>query len=77
MFNCFELWSVSITRGHNQLFKLNFYKETKVQTGRGGEQIKEYLDKMDVLQSARPDGIHPRVLKALSEAIAEPLVIIF
>lgn len=32
---------------------------------------------MDALQSAGPDGIHPRVLKALSEAIAEPLVIIF
>lgn len=32
---------------------------------------------MDVLQSAGPDGIHPRVLKALSEAIAELLVIIF
>jgi len=32
---------------------------------------------MDVLQSAGPDGIHSRVLKALSETIAEPLVIIF
>lgn len=32
---------------------------------------------MDVVQSAGPDGVHHRVLKALSEAISEPLVIIF
>lgn len=32
---------------------------------------------MNVLQSAGPDEIHPRVLKVLSEAIAKPLVIIF
>lgn len=32
---------------------------------------------MDVVQSAGPDGVHPRVLKVLSEAISEPLVIIF
>lgn len=67
---------MSVTRGHSQLFTLNFYKEAEVQTGREGEWIKEHLDKMGVLQSEGPDGIHPRVLYALSEAIAEPLVII-
>lgn len=60
-----------------QLFKLNMFKEAEVETGTGEEQIKEYSDKMDVLQSTGPDGVHPGVLKALSEAISEPLAIIF
>lgn len=62
MFNCIKLWKVSVTRGHSQLFKFHFYKEAEVQTGREGEQIREHLDKMGALQSAGPDGIHPRVL---------------
>ncbi|CAM5094356.1 unnamed protein product [Natator depressus] len=43
----------------------------------GKDQIKNYLDKLDVFQSPGPDEIHPRILKELTEEISEPLAIIF
>ncbi|CAM4648439.1 unnamed protein product [Caretta caretta] len=43
----------------------------------GKEQVKNYLDKLDVFKSPRPGEMHPRILKELTEEISEPLAIIF
>ncbi|CAM5162260.1 unnamed protein product [Natator depressus] len=43
----------------------------------GKEQVKNYLDKLDVFKSPGPDEMHPRILKELTEEISEPLTIIF
>uniref|UniRef100_A0A452HTN8 Reverse transcriptase domain-containing protein n=1 Tax=Gopherus agassizii TaxID=38772 RepID=A0A452HTN8_9SAUR len=42
----------------------------------GEEQVKNYLDKLDVFKSPEPDERHPRILKELTEEIYEPLAII-
>ncbi|CAM5121123.1 unnamed protein product [Eretmochelys imbricata] len=41
------------------------------------EVVRDYLEKLDVHKSMGPDVLHPRVLKELAAAIAEPLAIIF
>lgn len=41
------------------------------------EQVKDYLEKLDVFISAGPDEIHSTVLKQWTEVNAESLVIIF
>uniref|UniRef100_A0A674JIV0 Reverse transcriptase domain-containing protein n=1 Tax=Terrapene triunguis TaxID=2587831 RepID=A0A674JIV0_9SAUR len=43
----------------------------------GKEQVKNYLDKLDVFKSQGPDKMHPGILKMLTEEISEPLAIIF
>uniref|UniRef100_A0A8C0JDI9 Uncharacterized protein n=1 Tax=Chelonoidis abingdonii TaxID=106734 RepID=A0A8C0JDI9_CHEAB len=43
----------------------------------GKEQVKNYLDKLDVFKSPGADEMHPRILKELTEEISEPLAIIF
>ncbi|CAM4578709.1 unnamed protein product [Lepidochelys olivacea] len=43
----------------------------------GKEQVKNYLDKLDVFKSLGCDEMHPRILKSLTEEISEPLAIIF
>lgn len=45
----------------------------KEQARIGKEQVKEYLDKLDVVILAGPDEIHSRALKELVEPISEPL----
>lgn len=42
----------------------------------GEEQVRDYLDKLDIFMSAGLDEAHPRVLKELAEVIAKPLAII-
>ncbi|CAM4583755.1 unnamed protein product [Lepidochelys olivacea] len=41
------------------------------------EVARDYLEKLDEHKSMGPDVLHPRVLKELADAIAEPLAIIF
>ncbi|CAM5091337.1 unnamed protein product, partial [Natator depressus] len=41
------------------------------------EVVRDYLEKLDEHKSMGPDALHPRVLKELADAIAEPLAIIF
>ncbi|CAM4370604.1 unnamed protein product [Caretta caretta] len=41
------------------------------------EVVQDYLEKLDVHKSMGPDALHPRVLKELTDVIAEPLAIIF
>lgn len=48
-----------------------------METKTGKEQVKDYLDKLDVFKSAGPDEIHPRVFQELAEAVLETLAIIF
>uniref|UniRef100_A0A452HQ50 RNA-directed DNA polymerase from mobile element jockey n=1 Tax=Gopherus agassizii TaxID=38772 RepID=A0A452HQ50_9SAUR len=43
----------------------------------GKEQVKNYLDRLDVFKSPEPEEMHPRILQELTEEISEPLVIIF
>ncbi|CAM4591389.1 unnamed protein product [Caretta caretta] len=41
------------------------------------EVVRDYLEKLDEHKSMGPNALHPRVLKELADAIAEPLAIIF
>ena len=41
------------------------------------EKIKKKLDKLNISKSPGPDGIHPRILKELSNTISTPLSVIF
>ncbi|CAM4699944.1 unnamed protein product, partial [Caretta caretta] len=41
------------------------------------EEVRDYLEKLDVHKSMGPDALHPRVLKELADVITEPLAIIF
>lgn len=41
------------------------------------DQVKNYLDKSDIFRSPEPAEMHPRIIKELTEEIAEPLAIIF
>ncbi|PKU39628.1 rna-directed dna polymerase from mobile element hypothetical protein [Limosa lapponica baueri] len=41
------------------------------------ELVRDQLYQMDVLKSMNPDGIHPRVLKELVDAMAGPPSIIY
>lgn len=43
----------------------------------GKEQVKEYLNKLDVVNSTGPDKVYPRILNKPAEANSEPLTIIF
>lgn len=41
-----------------------------------GEQIRNYLKKLDIFKSAGPDEMQPRILKQLAEVFAELLTIL-
>ncbi|KFV96041.1 RNA-directed DNA polymerase from mobile element jockey, partial [Eurypyga helias] len=41
------------------------------------DQIREHLRSLKVHRSMQPDGIHPRVMRELSDEVAKPLSIIF
>ena len=41
------------------------------------EQVQDCLMKLDVYKSMGPEGIHPRMLREMADAVAEPLSIIF
>nr|XP_048723915.1 uncharacterized protein LOC125644272 [Caretta caretta] len=41
------------------------------------EQVKNYLEKLDMHKSMSPDLMHPKVLRELADVIVEPLAIIF
>uniref|UniRef100_K7F0W4 Reverse transcriptase domain-containing protein n=1 Tax=Pelodiscus sinensis TaxID=13735 RepID=K7F0W4_PELSI len=43
----------------------------------GKEQVRNYLEKLNVHKSMGPDLVHPRVLRELVNVIVEPLAIIF
>uniref|UniRef100_K7EZY7 Reverse transcriptase domain-containing protein n=1 Tax=Pelodiscus sinensis TaxID=13735 RepID=K7EZY7_PELSI len=43
----------------------------------GKEQVRNYLEKLNVHKSMGPDLVHPRVLRELANIIVEPLAIIF
>ncbi|KFQ10549.1 hypothetical protein N330_09456, partial [Leptosomus discolor] len=42
-----------------------------------GEMVRDLLHHLDTQKSMEPDGIHPRVLRELSEALTKPLSIIY
>jgi len=41
------------------------------------DQVREYLSKLDIHKSMRPNGMHPQVLRKLADVIARPHSIIF
>ncbi|TRZ24677.1 hypothetical protein HGM15179_002379 [Zosterops borbonicus] len=41
------------------------------------ETVKDLLFQLDAYKSMGPDGIHPRILKELADAIRKPLLMIF
>jgi len=42
-----------------------------------GDRVRDHLSKLDTREFMGPDGMHPRVLRELPDAIAEPLSISF
>ncbi|KAK4827438.1 hypothetical protein QYF61_017995 [Mycteria americana] len=40
-------------------------------------QFRKYVSKLDIHKSMDPDGMHPEVLRELTDVIARPLLIIF
>ena len=41
------------------------------------ETIKKKLDNLKIDRSSRPDNIHPRILREISNILSEPLSIIY
>ncbi|KFQ26462.1 hypothetical protein N331_10857, partial [Merops nubicus] len=41
------------------------------------DKVHDCLGNLNINKSLRPDGVHPRVLKELADAVAEPLSIMF
>lgn len=46
-------------------------------SGEGEEQVRNFLDKMDIFKEAELDKTYPTVLKEMDEITAGPLVIFF
>lgn len=42
-----------------------------------GDQVREYLSRLDIWKSIRPDGMHTWALRELADVISRPLLIIF
>ncbi|XP_059578763.1 RNA-directed DNA polymerase from mobile element jockey isoform X1 [Alligator mississippiensis] len=71
--------SVFLSEGHDK--SLTGVVERQQQGARlpcvDSEMVQSHLEELDAFKSAGPDELHPRVLKALANIIAEPLARIF